>query len=644
MQLKRLVFYVLFFLCLAAKSRAQKDSVHLIDQVIISAEVRVIHLHHGLKYERLDSTILANSLNFSAAEILNRMSSVYIKSYGGSGLASSSFRGGSANHTAIIWNGFNLQSPVTGMMDLSLIPAGLFNQITLQYGGKSTIWGSGAVGGAIHFGNKTPFNQDASFQLYAGAGSFNEKNVIASANYSNANFSNSTKLLHTDAENNFTYRMPSSDSLLTRKMPHAASQQKTLLQDNSFKLKNNQLVETHLWLQQNKREIPPTLFQLNSDAFQEDRAIRIAAGYHKYFKAWHLNIRSAYFNEALFYKENEFAEASQNKSQTYINEIMLDKTIGRHIWVMGFNNTHAQSQSAEFIFNNPFQNRTALFSSFQYLHRNGNLSAVAGARKEWVNTGEAPLTWSLGVDYYIFQWFKLKAGASRIYRLPTLNDLFWRAGGNQKLLPEDGYSFEGGGMLLLPKNPKHCTFNIEGTAFSRIMNNWIIWLPNGNFWSPQNLMRVWSRGTEMSFNYTLKSKQLHLLSSLKTSYVLSENTASKLQDDASLNKQLIYVPMYSGQLNYGFTFKQLTVLMNHTYTGYRYTASDHSGYLEPFFLHHLNMAYKLSFKKLSVDIQFQINNLLNTTYMALASRAMPGISFRGGLVFNFISNNGKLSN
>ena len=70
MQIKRLIFYVLFFLCLAAQSQAQQDSVHLIDQVIISAEVRVIHLHHGLKFETIDSTVLANSLNLSAAEIL----------------------------------------------------------------------------------------------------------------------------------------------------------------------------------------------------------------------------------------------------------------------------------------------------------------------------------------------------------------------------------------------------------------------------------------------------------------------------------------------------------------------------------------------------------------------------------------------
>jgi hypothetical protein len=72
------------------------------------------------------------------------------------------------------------------------------------------------------------------------------------------------------------------------------------------------------------------------------------------------------------------------------------------------------------------------------------------------------------------------------------------------------------------------------------MENWIIWLPNGGFWSPQNLMRVWSRGAETNTSYQLNLKRIKLFSNFKTSYVLSENTASALNSDASLNKQLIY--------------------------------------------------------------------------------------------------------
>jgi vitamin B12 transporter len=641
MQLKRLIFYVLFILCLAAQSQAQRDSVHLIDQVLIQAEVRTIHLHQGLKHESIDSTTLANSINLSAAEMLNRMSSVYIKSYGGSGLASSSFRGGSANHTAILWNGFNLQSPVTGMMDLSLIPAGLFNSMSLQYGGKSAVWGSGAVGGAIHLRNNANFNEGTMVKLYTGAGSFGEKSIMLAANYSNVKFSNSTKIYHTQSSNNYNYISLANDSQKTSQLPNAAAQQNTLMQENYFKIKDNQLLETHIWLQENKREMPPTLYQQNSDAFQEDRAMRFTGSYKRYFNKWNLNMRSAFFNEELKYKDSEFNKESENKSQTLINELLINHKIGRNTLIVGGNHTYAKAQSINFINISPVQNKMALFSSFEYLHKNGNLSGVATLRQEWVNTTQVPLTWTLGIDYYFTHWLKSKLNASRVYRVPTINDLFWKEGGNTSLLPENGYAYEGGIMLILPKRAHRYTLSIELTAFSRKLENWIIWLPNGNFWSPQNLMEVWSRGAETNTSFELKKDKIKLFSNFKTSYVLSENSTSLLTSDASLNKQLIYIPMYSGQLNYGITYCKATLILNHTYTGYRYTSSDHSQYLEPYFLHNLSLAYQLNFKKVRIDLQFQINNLANTSYQVLAARPMPGINYRGGLVFNFKTNYGK---
>lgn len=641
MHVRLLVLCILILCCLTLQSKAQKDSVHLINPVLIEADVRVIYFQQGLKFENIDSTFLSNNLNLSAADVLSRMSSVYIKSYGGSGLATSSFRGGSANHTAILWNGFNLQSPVTGMIDLSLIPTGLFNSLSLQYGGKAAVWGSGAIGGTIHLKSNLNFNEGTSTKMYAGFGSYNEKNIQAVANFSNLKFSNSTKIFHSDAKNNYKYISYANEVQDTLKLSNAEANQNSLMQENKFKIKENQWLETHIWLQENKREIPPTLFQQKNDAFQEDRAMRFSGSYHRYFKTWNLNFKSAYFDEYLKYKDNEFSKLDENKSQTNINEFIINKTISRSLISMGMNNTYANSKSVEFITFNPIQNKTALFGSFQFMSKKANLIIVGSVRQEWVNTNKVPLTWSLGIDYYLKQWLKLKANASRLFRIPTLNDLFWKEGGNQNLLPENGYAFESGIQFIIPKNNKKYKLELDLTAFSRKIENWIIWLPNGNFWSPQNLMHVWSRGAETSTNFSLSMNKIKVFSHFKTSYVLSENTSSLLQNDASLNQQLIYVPIYSGQLNYGVIYNKITCMFNHTYTGYRYTSSDHSEYLIPYYLHHINLAYALTLKKMTIDFQFQVNNILNKSYQVLAARPMPGINYRAGIVFNFKSNYGK---
>lgn len=641
MQHKLHLAYILFFLSMVSQTIAQQDTVHQLKQVEIKTEVRILHHNQGLKTETLDSTLLANSLNLSAAEVLNRMSSVYIKSYGGSGLASSSFRGGSANHTAILWNGFNLQSPVTGMIDLSLLPAGLFNAVTLQYGGKGAAWGSGAIGGAIHLQSKSNFNAGSTVKLYTGAGSFNEKTVLGAATYSTVKFINSTKLYHTASQNNFPYTTVINDSLQTQRLQNAHADQTTLLQENYFRIKDNQVLETHIWLQENKRQIPPTLYQLTSNAFQEDRAMRFTASYHHYYKLWDITLKSAYFNEEIKYKDSEYSKLNENISQTFIQECVANRNFNKNILSFGVNNTYAKSHSIDFSRLNPMQNKIALFSSFQYNNTKGNLMAVASLRQEWVNTTIVPLTWSAGVDYQLVKWLGLKANAARLYRIPTINDLFWKEGGNQELLPENGYAFEAGMKGTIFPNQKKHILTIELTAFSRRIENWIIWLPNGGFWSPQNLLNVWSRGAESTTSYLLNLKRFNLFSNFKTSYILSENTQSQLQGDASTDKQLIYVPLYSGQLNWGINYKNATILFNHTYTGYRYTSSDHSEYLEPYYMNNINLAYKFELKKVSLDLQFQINNVLNENYKVLAARPMPGINYRGGIVINFKSNYGK---
>ena len=86
-------------------------------------------------------------------------SPIFIKSYGLGSLATTSFRGGSASHTAILWNGFNLGSPMNGQLDLSLVPVSLANNVSIQYGGAGALWGSGAVGGAILLNSEPEFDQ-----------------------------------------------------------------------------------------------------------------------------------------------------------------------------------------------------------------------------------------------------------------------------------------------------------------------------------------------------------------------------------------------------------------------------------------------------------------------------------------------------
>ncbi|MCC6251680.1 MAG: TonB-dependent receptor [Bacteroidia bacterium] len=627
--------FFLFFLLISQNLLwAQQDSIYLLKGVEISADYRALYNHEGLKVESTDSVFLQNNLNLNMGELLSRLSPVFIKSYGGGSLASSSFRGGSANHTAVIWNGVNLQSPVNGMIDLSLIPTSLFQQISLQYGGNSASWGSGVIGGSLLLESKPVFNHKTKIKMYVGAGSFSQRNLLLAAGVSNRRISHEMRFYGSSALNNYTYQRLEGDSIFTEKLSHAAAKQNNYMQDTYFKIRQNQMLEAHLWVQKNNRLIPPTLYEYNSTALQNDQSTRLNAAYSIYFGHVKAVLKSAYFNDKLIYQDNDFAKPSQYAAQTSVNEFLMSGNINNMILSGGIHHTYILSKNEAFVSSQVFQNRMAIFSSGHYTALNNKLQALISLRQEWMIKGKMPFTYSVGGNYLFTKWLDLKANISKVFRFPTLNDMYWKEGGNKNLLPESGYAYEGG-IVFKPITKVNQRLTIEMTAFSKIINNWIIWLPQGSFWSPQNLYKVWSRGTESNSTYTYTSKQMSLLLNFKTSYVLSENMQSQLINDESVNKQLIYIPLYSGQFNWRVGIKKFGLLFTHSYTGYRYTSSDHSTYLNPYFLHHANATYTFSLNKISLDLQLYVQNILNTSYQAISSRPMPGRSIGGGIVFNF---------
>jgi iron complex outermembrane receptor protein len=241
-------------------------------------------------------------------------------------------------------------------------------------------------------------------------------------------------------------------------------------------------------------------------------------------------------------------------------------------------------------------------------------------------------TASIGYDSDIFKWLSLKLNASTIYRVPTLNDLYWNPGGNKDLKPEEGASEE---ITLSVNIGKKINAGYDVTAFNRNVNNWIIWLPGDYYWSPENIMKVWSRGFEHAAFIGFKKNKFSIKLDLNYTYTLSTSEKEKTANDASLHKQLIYVPVHqsSGKLNviYGKWF--LSYL--HSYTGYRYTSTDNKEHLPEYDISKLSAGRSFTFKKIELSINVFCNNLLDEKYQSVLWRAMPGRSYGASLKINF---------
>ena len=134
--LSKKAFFLLLsisFLAIPVSSKAQnlRDTLSLPEFEIKSS---FIIDNHGFKRVKMDSGLFIPNLNADLSAILSQHSSIFIKSYGNGTLATPSFRGTSAQHTQVEWNGINLNSPMLGQMDFSQVPVAQFDGLEILYG------------------------------------------------------------------------------------------------------------------------------------------------------------------------------------------------------------------------------------------------------------------------------------------------------------------------------------------------------------------------------------------------------------------------------------------------------------------------------------------------------------------------------
>ena len=278
-----------------------------------------------------------------------------------------------------------------------------------------------------------------------------------------------------------------------------------------------------------------------------------------------------------------------------------------------------------------YKHRNQINSTFSYLFNyKQRFITLLSVSKELVQGKELPLLPSVGLKYLFKKYFAIKANAASVYRLPTLNDLYWQPGGNPNLQPEKGFVSDASANFYCDK--KNYSLKLETGAFNNKINNWIIWLPNEKqIWSPENVNKVWSRGLEASAQIDFTFSNINFRCKANYEYLLSTN--QKVRDDvsASLNKQLIYTPRIQSKILSAIAFHGFELHYNLSYTGYRYTISDNTEWLQPFMVAEAGLLKSFSYKHFKLDCNFTIENVWDEQYQVIAFYAMPGRHYEMGV-------------
>ncbi len=625
----RTFFLILFLLSGAWQLSAQEDTLKL--KAVDVVETRARDFAVGSELITLDSSSLKSRKGQNLTEVLNAEGLLFIKNYSPGNLATTSFRGANAQQTVVTWNGFNINSPLHGQFDLSLFPVQALDQVQLQPGASSALWGSGAVGGSIHLGHTPDFTPHWELYLAGQAGSFDNFSQNIGMTYGSANYSGHLNLLNQNAENNFPFTNPYTGETQTQENNHLSNQ--VLTSANHFRLSSKDLLNLHLWFQQTDRDIPPSLFEI-SRSNQRDDVMRISSEWLHSFQKTDLKVRAAYFNEDQVFNAITADSSYHNASQSFIGEVEWSyQAFTRHRFDLGFNQSvflaDVDSYNSE---GNIQQNRQAIFAGYCW-DISSTLSFSNMLRQEIIDGRATPFTFTTGLAWQALPQLQLKGQFSKVYRAPTLNDLYWVPGGQRDLQSEYGYAQELSATWKY--SLKKWRYQIGLTAYNRNITNWVVWLPQRGIWSPQNLLEVHSRGLGSRSQLQWKKKNWNILLNLNTNYTLSTNQKAVRANDASVGKQLIYTPIYSGAAALSTSYKSYTLRYQHQYTGYTYTTSDHSEFLEPYHIGSLYLAYEPGWKKLDGHFFARIDNIWNHQYQVVRNRPMPGVQYSIGLQLNF---------
>ncbi len=613
------------------------DSVLQLKQVQITAQ-RIQNFSSGTKIQTIDSASISQYSSNNLADLLENESPIFVKSYGLGSLATTSFRGGNATQTAVLWNGFNINSPMNGQLDFALIPNNFLEKVDIQYGGGSALWGSGAVGGTIHLNNELKFNEGLKVNIGSTFSSFDTYQQQLKILFSQKKWVSSFKFFNHTAQNNFPFYNTLKSDTPRQIQNHAQLKQVGLLSENSFKINENQQINFCIWYQNTDRNIPPLMLQTSNNTNQKDETKRFTSQWQRNGKTANYFIRAAYFDENLIYSDYSYNYVSPNSAKTFIAEaeskINVDKN---NLLNFGFNNTFVKATSDGYSEAHQ-QNRTALFASYRFNSSNKKFQTTISARQEMLLQKLTPFVYSFGAEYKFSKWLSAKCSAAKVYRTPTLNDLYWNPGGNPGLQSESGFSEDVGLLFhfIFPK--KKINFSFEPTVFNRTINNWILWLPGESFWSPQNILQVWSRGMETRSELKFTTQNFSFKINVMTNYVLSTNDKATTANDASLHKQLIYTPMYSGHLKLSLQYKKIAVSYLQNYTGYRYTSTDNTEFLTPYSLANIYAMYQFVIKNYSINFFAEANNIFNQQYQVLLNRAMPLVNYQAGFSIQFHQN------
>lgn len=646
-------------------AQSKLDSLQQLEEVIVTArnyqkEVIPVQQLSGKELQRLNSHNIADALRY--------FSGIQIKDYGGvGGLKTVNIRSMGTNHVGVFYDGIELGNAQNGTVDLGRFSLDNMESVTLYNGQKSAIFQPAkdfGSAGSIYLQSRTPqfkgekrHNVKAAFKT-GSFGLVNPSFLWEHRLSQNVSSSLSAEYMYTTGKYKFTYRVKNGyDTTAVRQNGDVNA---VRIEGGLFGKFKGGYWRMKGYFYRSERGYPGAIVRnkFTHEDRQWDTNTFFQGSLKKDFSPCYsllLNVKYAYDylhyladpnrDESLMYTNNHYYQHEVYTSTA--NRITLFPW-----WSLNFSTDYqfnllnadlkdfAYPRRHSFLFAgatafdfNKLKMQASLLSTVVHDEVTRLAHKAADSKIKWTPTAILSYRPFYPID------FNLRAFYKRIFRMPTLNDLYYTFIGNTDLEPEYTNQYNIG--FTYSKDFTHTwlkRIEIQTDFYYNEVENKIIATPTSNFfrWTMINLGKVEIRGVDVAVQTEWQlGRELFLNGRVNYTYQKAQDFTNP--EDEFYGGQIPYIPWHSGSANLNASFRRWEANYSFIYTGERYSSSANIpvNYQLPWYTSDCSIAYRHPLRKGNLKATLEVNNLLNQQYEVVACYPMPGINFRAIIKYSF---------
>uniref|UniRef100_A0A7V5XHY5 TonB-dependent receptor n=1 Tax=Thermodesulfobacterium geofontis TaxID=1295609 RepID=A0A7V5XHY5_9BACT len=593
----------------------ESKEVKEIPEVVVSAD----RIEEPLKEVTSQVTVITKEelekKNFIfITDVLRTLPQVYISAYGGPGQTAGAIspRGVKSAHTLVLIDGFKINDPSSGQVDLGSLTVDDIERIEIIEGPQSTLYGSEAVAGVINIITKKGKGKPkVGLSLEGGSYGTYKPSFELSGEFKNLDFRLNTFYYYTDSFSSYRY---------------GSEKDGFKISFASVKIGLNLLPKVRFEFlgRYNYGRIEYDGWNADAENLRKDHNYLVGAKFNLELFEQFKQTFSIYknYSQRKYYEPISWSPyilyTPSTEGFSWENFLNLEK-IYSLVFGLDFKREKVEMLSESSWGSSSYDKKreyTGIFLNNKFSLLKNKLLLNAGLRYDnYKNLGEKT-TYRLGISYLIPKIdVKLKANYGTGFRVPTFDDLYYPIFSNPNLKPEESKGWD----LGFEKTFLEDKLILGSSVFYQRYKDLIQWNPFT--WQPQNVGKAVIKGAEA--NLTLKLTQ-NL--SLKANYTYLD------PEDRDKEKYLIYKPSHKAGATLEYSLKNLSVIADYVYTGERFTDSLNTQKLKSYSLFNLSANYSFNPK---LKFYIRVENLFNANYEEVKDYGTPDSSFYTGIKFNY---------